>query len=534
MVSKDRGLCQHCAKDFNLFMWIRGYCCFAKSAPGMRVGTLANLSLANMGKSGIIKEIFFEVLLSGGTPEGEGRTIVSLRLKLLRFWHTKRPKSLSATKVIAIAFALIILTGTLLLTLPAASRSGVSCGFRPALFTATSATCVTGLILVDTWTQWSGFGQAVILCLIEIGGLGFMSAAALVVFTLRKKVGLKQRLVMAQALSVDDMNGVVKLQKTVLLGSLGIQFAGALILFLRFLPDCGARRALIWSVFHSVSAFCNAGFDIFGVYAPDASIACLNHDPVVMIAIMTLITLGGLGFFVWEEVVRLRSWKKFSVYIKLVLLASGVLVLSGAVIFLGLEWSNPATLGPMPVWQKILNAFFQSVTLRTAGFASIDQAGLTEAGKAVSIVFMLIGGSSGSTAGGLKTVTVVTLLLFIWTRARGRSTVTAFKHTVPYGKVLDAMTIISIVVGLCMAGAIFITVTSPVNFVDALYEAASALATVGNTTGATRLLSVPAQFLIIIYMYFGRVGVLTLSLGFLIGNQAEERFRYAETNLLIG
>lgn len=459
---------------------------------------------------------------------------MSLRLKLLRFWHTRKPKSISATKVIALTFLAIILLGTVLLSLPAASRSGVSCGLRPALFTATSATCVTGLILFDTWTQWSGFGQAVILCLIEIGGLGFMSAASLVFFVLRRKVGLKQRLVMAQALSVDDMNGVVRLQKTVLFGSLGIQAVGALILFLRFLPGVGPRRALIWGVFHAVSAFCNAGFDVFGVIAPDASISCMNTDPVVMGTVMALITLGGLGFFVWEEVVRLRSWKKFSVYTKLVLAATGVLLLSGMVIFMALEWSNPATLGPMSVPEKILNALFQSVTLRTAGFAAIDQGSLTEAGKAVSIVFMLVGGSSGSTAGGLKTVTVVVLLLFLWTRMRSRQTVSVYKRTIPSAKVLDAMTIICIVVGLAMAGAIYICVTSPVGFLDALYETASALATVGNTTGVTRLLSVSAQYMIIVFMYFGRVGILTLSIGFLMGDRAQERFHYAETNLLIG
>lgn len=459
---------------------------------------------------------------------------MSLRLKLLRFWHTRKPKSLSATKVIALVFLAIIMLGTLLLSLPAASRSGVSCGFRPALFTATSATCVTGLILFDTWTQWSGFGQAVILCLIEIGGLGFMSAASLVFFMFRRKVGLKQRLVMAQALSVDDMNGVVRLQKTVLCGSLGIQATGALILFLRFLPQVGPRRALIWGVFHSISAFCNAGFDLFGAVAPDASISCMNTDPVVMGTVMALITLGGLGFFVWEEVVRLRSWKKFSVYTKLVLATTVVLLLSGMVFFLALEWSNPATLGPMSVPEKLLNALFQSVTLRTAGFAAIDQGGLTEAGKAVSIVYMLIGGSSGSTAGGLKTVTVVVLMLFLWSRARSRQTVTVYKRTIPSAKVLDAMTIICIVVGLAMAGAIYICVTSPVGFLDALYETASALATVGNTTGVTRLLSVSAQYMIIVFMYFGRVGILTLSIGFLMGDRAQERFHYAETNLLIG
>ena len=441
---------------------------------------------------------------------------------------------LMPTQIIAITFAVIVLLGALLLTLPAASRDGLSCGFRPALFTATSATCVTGLVLYDTWTQWSAFGQTVIICLIEIGGLGFMSAASLFVFLFRRKVGLKQRLLMAQALSVDEMSGVVKLQKWVLLGSLSIQLAGALVLMLRFLPDYGFRQALVWGVFHSISAFCNAGFDIFGSIAPGMSIITFNADPVVCITLMALVVLGGLGFFVWEEMVRLHSFKKFSVYTKLVLITTGVLIAGGAAMMLLLEWDNPGTLGAMPWPQKILNAFFQSVTLRTAGFASVDQALLTDAGKAVSTVLMLIGGSSGSTAGGLKTVTFVVLILFLWTRARGRSTVHVFRRTVPAEKVMDAMTIAGIMILLSFAGAVFISATSPISFMDALFEAVSALATVGLTAGVTGSLSVPAQYLIILFMYFGRVGILTISLGFLMGDRAEERFRYAHTNLLIG
>lgn len=459
---------------------------------------------------------------------------MSLRTKLYRIWSGRHRKGLSPTQTIAITFAIIILIGALLLTLPAASRSGESCGFRPALFTATSATCVTGLIMFDTWTQWSGFGQIVILCLIEVGGLGFMTAASFVIFLLRKKVGLKQRMVMAQALSVSDMDGIVRLQRYVLCGSLGIQFAGALILFFRFLPDYGFQRAVYWGIFHAISAFCNAGFDIFGYVAPGANMIAFNTDPVVCITIMTLIVVGGLGFFVWEEVVRVHSWKKFSVYTKLVLVTTAVLLVGGAAAFCVLEWNNPATIGTMTAPQKVLNAFFQSVTVRTAGFTSIDQAGLTDAGKAVTICLMLIGGSSGSTAGGIKTVTLIVLLLFLWSRIRGRATVSVFKRTIPNGQVLDAMTIVSLLVGLSVFGGVFISATSPIGFTDALYEAVSALATVGLTVGVTGQLSLPAQILIIIYMYFGRVGVLTISLGFLMGNKAEERYRYAQTNLLIG
>ena len=459
---------------------------------------------------------------------------MSSRTRRGTFYDPKRSKALSPTKIIAITFAAIILTGALLLTLPVASRNGISCGFRPALFTATSATCVTGLVLYDTWSQWSGFGQIVIISLIEIGGLGFMSAASLVFFLFRRKVGLKQRLVMAQALSLTDMEGVVRLQKLVLVGSLSIQGIGALILFLRFLPEYGLWTAAKWGVFHAISAFCNAGFDIFGCITPGASLIEFNSDPVVILTLGALVVVGGLGFLVWEELVTIRKFKNFSVYTRLVLIMTASLLLLGMILYCLLEWNNPGTLGSMGVGDKLLNGLFQSITVRTAGFASIDQALLTDASKGVSMLLMLIGGSSGSTAGGVKTVTMVVLMLFLWTRARGRETVSVFKRTIPAKQVLDAMTIVAIVAGLAMFGAVFISATSPVSFVDAAFESVSALATVGITAGVTTALSIPAQLLIIVYMYFGRVGVLTISLGFLMGDRAEERFRYANTNLLIG
>lgn len=459
---------------------------------------------------------------------------MSLRSKLGLFLMKRRSKTISAPKIIAVTFAVIIFMGSLLLTLPVASRSGVSCGFRPALFTATSATCVTGLVLYDTWSQWSPFGQVVIISLIQIGGLGFMSAATLLVFMLRRKISLKQRLVMAQALSVSDMDGVVRLQKTVLAGSFAIEGIGALILTLRFWPEYGFSRAITWGVFHSISAFCNAGFDIFGALNPGASLLEFQSDPVVLLTLAALVIVSGLGFLVWEEIAEKRNFRKLSVYSKLVLLTTAALLAAGWILTLLLEWNNPATLGAMPVWQKLLNGFFQSVTLRTAGFAAVDQGLLTDGGKAVAMVLMLVGGSSGSTAGGLKTVTFVVMLLFIVSRARGKESVCVFKRTIPQQQVLDAMTIASIMITLAVAGGIFISATSGVGFTDALYETVSALATVGLTAGATGKLSASAQVLIILYMYFGRVGILTISFGFLMADKAQERFRYAETNLLIG
>jgi trk system potassium uptake protein TrkH len=459
---------------------------------------------------------------------------VSIKEKLYQRFSEQKRRKLNATQVIAIVFALLIVLGTTLLMLPISSRNGVSCGFRPALFTATSATCVTGLSLFDTYTQWSGFGQTVIICLIQIGGLGFMSIATMVVFLLRRKVGLKQRLLMAQALSLNDMEGVVRLQKWVIFGSFSIEAMGALILTLRFLPEYGFATALKWGVFHSISAFCNAGFDIFGCITPGASLIEFNSDPVVLLTLGALVVIGGLGFLVWQEIATVRRFKKMTVYTKLVLVTSLVLLLVGTAAFAALEWNNPETIGNMSVGDKLLNSFFQSVTVRTAGFAAVDQAGLTEAGKGVSIALMLVGGSSGSTAGGVKTVTMMVLLLFIWSRARGKRSVCVYRRTIAPSHVMNAMTIVAIVIGLAVFGSIFICATSPVGFTNALYESISALATVGLTAGVTGSLSIAAQILIIVFMYFGRVGVLTISLGFLMGAEAEERFQYAQTDVLIG
>ncbi len=448
--------------------------------------------------------------------------------------YGKRKLRLSPTQIIALSFMAIILLGALLLMLPVASRDGESVGFVPALFTATSATCVTGLVLFDTWSQWSGFGQIVIICMIEIGGLGFMSAASAVILLLRRKVGLKQRMVMAQALSVSDMTGIVRLQRLVIFGSLLIQLTGALILMLRFLPEYGFTQAVKWGLFHSVSAFCNAGFDIFGCIEPGKSLVVFQSDPVVLITLGSLIVIGGLGFFVWEDLLRNRKWKNLSVYTKLVLTMSGLLIVIGAIGMCILEWNNPATLGAMPWQDKLLGGIFQSVTTRTAGFDALGQGAMTDGGKALTMMLMLIGGSSGSTAGGIKTVTMMVLLLFLWSRIRGKGSVSVFKRSVPNNQVMDAMTIVSIMVGLALFGGLFISVTSSLGFTESLFEAVSALGTVGLTTGVTAELSLLSQILVILYMYFGRVGVLTLSLGFLMGNQAQERFRYANTNLLIG
>jgi len=446
----------------------------------------------------------------------------------------KKRRAPGISRMMALTFLGIILSGAILLSLPVASRDGRSAGPVTALFTATSATCVTGLVLADTWTQWSPFGQAVILLMIETGGLGFMSAASIAFFTFRRRISMQQQLVIAEAIGSNDMGDVVSHQKNLLIRSFTVEGIGALILTLRFLRDFPFPQAVKLGVFHSISAFCNAGFDILGFIKPGASLIVYQTDPVICLTLCALIIIGGLGFLVWDELLRQRKPKKWSIYTRLVIFCTGSLLLSGTVLFCLLEWSNPSTLGPLTVPQKILAAFFQSTTLRTAGFASIDQGLLSPAGKAVSIFNMLIGGSSGSTAGGLKTVTFVVLLVFVWNRMRGRNTVSIYRRTLSNDHVLNAITIFMLMVFLAFSGTIVICATSPVGFADGLFETVSALGTVGLTAGATPRLSLVAKFMIILYMYFGRVGLLTISFGFLKRKPAGEKFRYANTDLLIG
>jgi len=360
----------------------------------------------------------------------------------------KSRQAVSISRMTALAFLGIILGGAALLSLPAASRDGRSAGLLVSLFTATSATCVTGLVLADTWTQWNAFGQTVILIMIEIGGLGFMSAASLAYFSFRRRISFQQQLVMAEAIGAQSMGNIVTHQKRLITRAFAVEGIGAILLTLRFMTEYSFPQALKLGVFHSVSAFCNAGFDILGFRAPGASLMTYQQDPVICLVLSALVILGGLGFLVWDEVIRERKPGKWSVYTKLVMITSGALLLLGMLLVALLEWTNPETLGPFSVPGKLLASFFQSVTLRTAGFAALDQGKLTEAGKAVSIFFMLIGGSSGSTAGGLKTVTFIVLLMFLWNRMRGHSTVSVFHRTISNDHVMNAIQIFILMISL--------------------------------------------------------------------------------------
>ena len=361
-----------------------------------------------------------------------------------------------------------------------------------------------------------------------------MTIASTYFFLFKRKINLRQRLVMAQAMSVSEIGGVVRLVRHVLVATITIELAGAVVLALRLIPDVGVTRGIWWGIFHSVSAFCNAGFDLMGGLHNGSSITAYAGDWVVSVTIMALIILGGLGYVVWEDFRTCRSFKKMTVYSKLVIFITVFLIVGGTAAFWLLERSNPATLANRPFAEQILLAMFQSVTCRTAGFWTTAQSALTEASRAVGSFLMFIGGSSGSTAGGLKTATFGVLVLAVLSTARGASNLTVFKRTIAKNQVTSAMSLFGVMLGLVFFGAVFITASNQIPFIDALYETVSALATVGVTTGITSTLGLGAKLLLMAYMFFGRVGIMTISLGFLFRNRAADRYRYAEAAMLIG
>ena len=447
----------------------------------------------------------------------------------------KMRRSFSPATIITLVFAALVLLGAGLLCLPFSSRSGECCGFLTALFTATSAVCVTGLSLVDTYSQWSGFGQAVLLLLIQIGGLGFMTIFSMFLLLLKEKIGLKKRMLLQQTYGLNDIQGVVGLLARVLRVTAMAEGTGALILTLRFSRDFPFFDALWMGVFHGVSAFCNAGFDILGRIEPGCSLIPYAKDPVVSVTVMALIVMGGIGFFVWQDLWKNRHRPRgLCVYTRLVLLFNAILLFGGALLFGAMEWRNPATLGSMRGGQKVLCALFQSVTTRTAGFSGIPQAAMTQGSQALSCVWMLIGGSSGSTAGGMKVVTVGVFLLSALSFSRGRSRLTVMKRTVNSAQISLAATIVTMMISLSFLGAVAITAFDGVDFLRALYETTSALGTVGLTADVTPGLCLGSKLMIIVFMFFGRVGITTISTGLLLSDRTEEYFRYAETKLLIG
>lgn len=416
-------------------------------------------------------------------------------------------------QLIAVGFLILILAGATLLTLPISSRTGEWTSFLTSLFTATSATCVTGLIRVDTYTHWSLFGQIVIISLIQIGGLGFITIGTAVSLALRRKIGLKQRGWIKESFNVLDIGGVVRLIKRVLKGTLIFEGVGALLLFSRFYPRMGLAQSIYYGIFHSISAFCNAGFDLMGKYEPYSSFTSYYDDPVVNFTICALILIGGIGFFVWSDIVD-HKWhfRKYALQTKMVLSVSAVLVFGGALLFYIIEGDR--LYADMSMTGKICSAFFNAVTPRTAGFNTTDTGALSEGGKLLSIILMFIGGGSGSTAGGVKMATIFVLLLHL------RSTLLRTTGTNIYGRRIENDTITKASALLCTylfaCIAATLAICSMQNFAigDVLFEVTSAVCTVGMTTGITGDLNVVSQLIIIFLMYIGRLGSLSFALSF--------------------
>lgn len=421
--------------------------------------------------------------------------------------------SLTYPKIVAVGFALLILLGSALLMLPISSKQG-GVSYIDALFTATSATCITGLVPFDTFTNWSVFGQLVIICLIQVGGLGFITVLSVVVNLLKKKMSLKQKMLLKEGVGSLNLGDVKELVKAVLIFTAACEITGAVILSVRFIPLAGVRRGIYMALFTSVSAFCNAGFDLMGMFSPSSSLMTVNDDPVVILTVSALIVFGGLGFIVWQDMKRCKfKAKSFSVHTKLVLISTALLISVGAVLFFAFEYNN--TLSNMNFTTKAMNALFCSITPRTAGFNSVDTGALTSQSKMLTVILMFIGGSSGSTAGGVKTTTIAVLILCVIATTRNKESVDVFDRRITLDTVKSAVSVVCINFMEILAGVILISfIQNEFSLIDIIFECASAMGTVGMSTGITPDLNSASKIVIIVLMYIGRLTSVIFALSF--------------------
>ncbi|MGB9803710.1 TrkH family potassium uptake protein [Desulfofundulus sp.] len=431
-------------------------------------------------------------------------------------------------QVLVLGFAAVILAGALLLMLPVSSRSGRVTDFLTALFTATSAVCVTGLVVVDTGTYWSSFGQAVILTLIQVGGLGFMSMATLFFILMGRRIGLKERLIIQESLNQLRVAGVVRLVRAVVLFTFLTEGIFASILSLRFYFDYGFPRCLWLGVFHAVSAFNNAGFDLMGGFR---SLTGYVSDPVVTLSITSLIILGGLGFAVVMELYNYPHTRRLSVHTRLVLRTTGALILCGATLFGLLEWGH--ILRDLPLSGKVLASYFQAVTPRTAGFNTVDIGRLHSATQFLIIILMFIGASPGSTGGGIKTTTFALLGITLCSLSRGKEDVEVFRRRIPPWQVYKALSVTLWAILLVSTVTLLLNVTEGGDFLAALFETVSAFGTVGLSMGLTPHLSPAGRVAIILTMFAGRVGPLTLAYAF-AQRRRKTAIRYPEEKIMVG
>lgn len=417
----------------------------------------------------------------------------------------KYKRRMTSSRVIILGFAGVILLGTLLLMLPIASQSGKVTSFLDALFTATSAVCVTGLVVHDTATYWSMFGQTIILILIQIGGMGVITLAVTFSLIAGKKISLKQRSIMQEAISAHHVGGIVRLTGFIVRMTIFFEGVGALIMAPTFCKEFGLLRGIWYSVFHSISAFCNAGFDLMGRKSPYSSLTYFADRPAINLTVMALIVIGGIGFLTWDDIKTNKlNFKKYRMQSKVILVTTAILILLPAAYLYFLEFSEVAG------GKRVLFSFFQSITLRTAGFNTADLTKISEVGLAIMICMMLIGGSPGSTAGGMKTTTVATLFSSAVAVFRGKEYTQFFGRRVEDGTIHSAATILTMYLTLFLTGGCIISRVEGIPLITCLFETASAVGTVGLTLGITPGLGALSRCILIVLMYCGRVGGLTL------------------------
>lgn len=439
-------------------------------------------------------------------------------------------------QLIALGFALLILVGTIILCLPISSSSGRFTSPIDAAFTAVSASCVTGLITVDTATHWNTFGQIVILVMIQIGGIGFMTTAVLLSLIFKKAMTPKDRMLVANSYNLNSYDSISELVKRIIVGTLSIEGAGAALLAIRFIPDFGVAEGIYKSIFHSVSAFCNAGFDIIGTEPDITSLSHYATDPLVNITLALLIILGGIGFLVWSDIINFASRKrKLSVYSRFVIIVTLLLLVSSTLLTAIMEWNNPATIGEFSPPQKILSSFFLATSWRTAGFSMVENGLLNESTQYLGMLLMFIGGASGSTAGGVKVATFGIVIFAVWCVAVGKKKTVMFGRTVSDNAFVRATAVIVVQIIAALLGVILLNVFNDFSMTDILYEVISAVSTVGLTLGITPALSALSKLVIMLLMYFGRVGILTVTYAVMKSQSSkEEHISYPDANMLIG
>ena len=450
----------------------------------------------------------------------------------------KKKITLSTTQIILLSFLVTILLGSVLLALPISSADGKAVPYLDALFTATTSTCVTGLVTLPTVSTWSVFGQIIILLLIQIGGLGLVTIMSGLMILLNRKMGIGDRMLIQDAFNLNTMSGLTQFVKNVLFGTLIIEGIGAFLYMLVFIPEFGIRG--IWiSVFNSVSAFCNAGIDIIA----ENSLCNYATNPLINIVTSALIILGGLGYIVWWDVIRVfksrslknrKIFRHLTLHSKIAITVTAGLIFVGAVLIFAFEYANPLTIGNMSLFDKIQASFFQSITTRTAGFAALPQENLTNASAAVSVILMMIGGSPVGTAGGMKTVTIAVLVCSAFATIRNKNGATLFGRRISEELIKKAVAVVVMFLAICTASCVLLMATSDASAIDAVYETVSATATAGLSRNFTATLNTVGKLIIIVTMYFGRVGPISLAVALGSKNESQNVVSEPTENISIG